>query len=437
MQRFPFRDDHETMKAQRFPLTVTEGGVSAKIRKLTQIKGGKAYTVFIVDYVLLGKRRQVGRSDFEDAKQVALEACRQIANGQQMSLSLANADLLEYRRAQEALTPLGIKLDAAAHEYANAVALLGGRASLAEVCRDWLKVHARQLPHITVSEAVEKLVEQAGADGKSAARLHQLRVLLDRFAESFQCQVHTLTPRLVSEYLSSLLLSERSKRNHRDVIGFFNRWLILRGYLPKGADWLEGVQRYTARKLGEIEIYSPQEMTRLLLAAGDMTPFFAISAFAGLRHAEIARLDWREIDLDDGFIEVRAAKSKTGERRLVPVHDNLKNWLLPYRQPHGKVVSYANTTKQLLRVAKATGLKATDTAPAIPAVEWKHNALRHSFISYRVAECADVPRVSDEAGNSPQMIRQHYLRRVKPAESVAWFAIQPPQNAVVSLPLAA
>jgi integrase len=225
----------------------------------------------------------------------------------------------------------------------------------------------------------------------------------------------TITPDLVSRHLSSLDLAERSKKNHRDSIGFFNRWLILRGYLAKGADWLEHVQDYSARKLSEIEIYTPDEIARLLRSAGDMTPFVAIGAFAGLRHAEIARLDWREIDLADGFIEVHANKSKTGERRLVPMHDNLKQWLLPHRPASGDgaVTPYANTTKQLLKVAKSAGFV------------WKHNALRHGYISYRVAETADVPRVSDEAGNSPAMIRQHYLRRVKPAQAAEWFAIMP------------
>jgi integrase len=176
---------------------------------------------------------------------------------------------------------------------------------------------------------------------------------------------------------------------------------------------LDGVQKYSARKLSEIEIYTPEEIRQLLRAAGTMTPFISTAAFAGLRHAEIARLDWHEVDLEDGFIEVSAAKSKTGERRLVPIPENLKKWLLPYRQPRGKVVPYVNTTKQLLKVAGAAG------------ITWKHNALRHSFISYRVAECANVARVSDEAGNSPQMIHQHYLRRVKPALAAEWFSIVP------------
>ena len=183
--------------------------------------------------------------------------------------------------------------------------------------------------------------------------------------------------------------------------------------MPKGTDWLENVQNYSARKLSPIQIYTPDEVTGLLGVAGDMTPFIAIAAFAGLRHAEISRLDWSEIDLEDGFIEVAAFKSKTGERRLVPIHDNLKKWLLPYRQQSGKVIAYANINKQLAKVARRAGIK------------WKHNALRHSFISYRVAECADVPRVADEAGNSPTMIRQHYLRRVKPALAVQWFNIAP------------
>ena len=40
----------------------------------------------------------------------------------------------------------------------------------------------------------------------------------------------------------------------------------------------------------------------------------------------------------------------------------------------------------------------------LPALHWKHNALRHSFISYRVAEIQDVAKVALEAGNSPSMI---------------------------------
>jgi len=47
---------------------------------------------------------------------------------------------------------------------------------------------------------------------------------------------------------------------------------------------------------GEIEIYTPKEMTALLWAGGPvMVPFLAISGFAGLRSKELERLDWAEV----------------------------------------------------------------------------------------------------------------------------------------------
>ena len=58
-------------------------------------------------------------------------------------------------------------------------------------------------------------------------------------------------------------------------------------------------------------------------------------------------------------------------------------------------------------------------------VRWKKNALRHSFISYRVAQIQNVAQVALEAGNSPQMIFKHYRELVRPKEAEAWFNIVP------------
>ena len=42
-----------------------------------------------------------------------------------------------------------------------------------------------------------------------------------------------------------------------------------------------------------------------------------------------------------------------------------------------------------------------------------------------MAETQDVAKVSLEAGNSPQMIFQHYRELVRPDAAKAWFAIMP------------
>ena len=60
-----------------------------------------------------------------------------------------------------------------------------------------------------------------------------------------------------------------------------------------------------------------------------------------------------------------------------------------------------------------------------PAVEWKDKALRHSFCSYRLADVKSPAQVVLEAGNSPQMIFEHYRELVTEKAAKAWFAIAP------------
>ena len=69
-----------------FPIVVTEEGVSARIRRVVKSKNGTQYAAYMVDYALLGKRRQEWRADPEEAKQLAKDACKKIANGEQMAL---------------------------------------------------------------------------------------------------------------------------------------------------------------------------------------------------------------------------------------------------------------------------------------------------------------------------------------------------------------
>ncbi len=62
----------------------------------------------------------------------------------------------------------------------------------------------------------------------------------------------------------------------------------------------------------------------------------AIGGFAGLRSSEIERLDWSEVRLADRFIEIKNGKAKTASRRLVPIADNLAEWLTAFANPSGR-----------------------------------------------------------------------------------------------------
>ena len=170
------------------------------------------------------------------------------------------------------------------------------------------------------------------------------------------------------------------------------------------------------------EIFTVDELRGLLEAAQrvepDVLPMLAIGAFAGLRDAEIKRLDWSEVRLERGHIEVGAAKAKSARRRIVPMQLNLVAWLRPYSGKHGKVVPEGWRGK-IDRVCEAAGL-----------TRWPSNGLRHSFASYRLAAIHDAPRVASELGHtSPQMLYSTYREVVLPEEAERYWDIMPAADA--------
>ena len=83
---------------------------------------------------------------------------------------------------------------------------------------------------------------------------------------------------------------------------------------------------------GNVEVFTPSELPSLLAAASpDFLPCLAVGAFAGLRSAEIERLEWNDMRLAERCIVVGADKAKTASRRVVPMADNLAAWLAPTR----------------------------------------------------------------------------------------------------------
>jgi integrase len=166
------------------------------------------------------------------------------------------------------------------------------------------------------------------------------------------------------------------------------------------------------------EIFTVDELSSLLEAANctapDVLPLLAIGAFAGLRDAEIKRLDWNEVDLARGHIEIKAAKAKSARRRIVPISPNLAAWLRPYAGIKGRLAP-VGARKKLDRIRKAACL-----------TRWPKNGLRHSFASYRLAAIQDAPRVASELGHtSPQMLYSTYRELVLPEEAERYWKIAP------------
>src|SRR5262249_4256788 len=147
--------------------------------------------------------------------------------------------------------------------------------------------------------------------------------------------------------------------------------------------------------------YAPAELQRLIKAATKpYLPCLLLGAFAGLRSSEIERLKWQDVNLARGFIVASAKKKGTPSRRTVPIQPNLAAWLAPYANRKGKV--WRGTHDQFSDAQQETS--AATAEKKLAAVPWKHNGLRHSFISYRLAELKNDAQVALEAGNSANTI---------------------------------
>jgi integrase len=202
-------------------------------------------------------------------------------------------------------------------------------------------------------------------------------------------------------------------RNH------FRRLLIVAFNFAKGRGYCVANPAAESARAKEIEsavgILSVEETARLLeSAAPEVVPYLAIGAFAGLRRAELERLDWREVDLQSGLIEVTAAKAKSARRRFVRIQPNLGRWLQPHAQLSGSVVP--PNYRELLNTAReAAGI-----------VDWPQNALRHSFASYHLAHFNDAAALALELGHTnSNLVFQHYRQLVKPKQAERYWKIAP------------
>jgi len=243
--------------------------------------------------------------------------------------------------------------------------------------------------------------------------LGDLRVRLARFADVFGDRIiATIAPAEIDDWLRSLGVGSVTRNTFRRRLAVLFNFAKRRSYLSQNPiDHVERIKECS----GEIEILTIDETKRLLdCASFDILPYWAIGAFAGLRRAEIERLAWSEIDFDGGFIEVKAAKSKTASRRLVTLQQNLREWLAPYRFRTGYVCP-PNLQKNMNNDRDRAGLR----------LNWRQNALRHSFGSYYLARFNDAARLALEMGNSPAIIFKHYRELVKPKDALRYWEIMP------------
>ncbi len=427
--------------SEGFPKVLEEGGVSAKIYK-SVIKG--KYDLFTLAYYMDGRFKKENFGDLDDPIARGRKIIRQLKGGEFDGVVMTSQQVKAFFAALKNLEGTGLSLESATKEIAACHQVLHGKVPPLVACRDYARRHDETVLPKTVEQVVTEFLaaKEAGSatrikgKGKTVSEryLYDLRKKLEKVSAHFNgLLIGLVTAEGINRFVSELRgvkgrpttkrkdapapkpISGRTKNNYLQAINVLLEFAKKQKYVPRDFAVMDEVDQSEEADF-DIEIFTAEEITKILAAVrDDARPALAIGAFAGIRTAEVCRLDWSEMNLEKGLIEIKKGKAKTRSRRLVPITPNLALFLKGVEERNGPV--WPNSEPFLFDLMRDAGKDS--------GVKWKHNALRHSFISYRVAKIKNVNEVAMEAGNSPDMIFKHYRELVTEKEADAWFGVTP------------
>jgi hypothetical protein len=304
--------------------------------------------------------------------------------------------------------------------------------SLTEAARFWLSKHAKPLIQATADEIRKRWLEvRQRKMGFHHAR--SLRSCTLHFVKAFEGrQLASITMQDLVEWQDRLEMeyAGRTARNIHDATKHLFKFARKRGFLePDRISVMELVDRPRAGP-GKKAIYTPEQMQSLLDAAWSLASpaaaSLALSAFAAIRSEELSSVDpdrpdenqlaWEDFRWKEKFIFLRPEVAKLGISREVPARPNLLAMVKPLAG-RGPIYPNVRLDEAYRKIADQAG------------ISWKHNALRHSAITYDMLLSPSPTEVANRAGNSVAMIESSYRNRgATKDQAKAWFKLLPTER---------
>ena len=256
---------------------------------------------------------------------------------------------------------------------------------------------------ISTTEAIERALREKGK-GKRPSYVADLRKRWKRFERWLPADrrraINSVTQVDVRRFLDSCNLLPTTERNQLRNLSVLFAWAVSKHHMAENP--CRGIKVQSTKEKQPPTILRISELRKLLTLAKDgfkveaaeeekaawrkkfgsisilvlpmdMVPIITVGCFAGVRPDESARLEWEMIDFDRKHIDLPAAITKDGERRIVDISDNLIEWLFPCRRPSRKILPENFRRK---RWALCHAMQWTEG--------WPEDILRHSYGSYHL-----------------------------------------------------
>ena len=397
------------------PIVLTNGQHEIKIYTVQN----RGRSVFQLSYYEGGHRERKTFGKLSVARREAKLVLGRLAVNGHDAAELSTADMESYVVAKKHIESTGLPLHVCAETFAQAHAKLAGRSvSITDAVDFYLEFHRDRAADRTFLEMVTDFAEGRRAMGVASDYVQNIKRQLGRLAAAYPGRTLPLYRTSdLDKWLGGQKWHPVTKNDVRKICITFGNWAKANGYVPTSRPTeFDGMMIYK-EPATKVAIYSAADLRVILdtvqAELPELLPWVACAAFLGARVSELALLHWENINFERGFVEVASQKVRTKARRLVPLHDALRAWLLLHRKEKGPVTDYSDPRAAFGRVMAEAKVKLQD------------NGFRHSYITYRVAQINDTARVALECGNSPEVIFAHYRELVGPDEAASWFGTLP------------
>ncbi len=375
------------------------------------------------------KGRSTTSTTLAGARRLAKQKVRELAGKSGSRL----VSVLEAEAVDGLKSVIGARsMSSVVEQLKDLVTRVGGFQHVTRACENYLKAGHGKLDRSTVSEAVTRFL-----------KLHDKSAVLYRDGMKKELQAGALRFGTVSVCdLDAATLEAFIGRLNEDesVPGaryFNNRLATWKTFLNRCRQW--GMLLREEPHAGETikrrkeadcvpEIWGVDQAGKILRVVNanlnEGLNYLVTGCWMGLRPFEMRRVTAKMWDWTQGYLDVGAEVAlKTMQQRFVPIPPNVRELLYERLTTDMRWgLKYRRKAKHIVRADDQVFVAALLKEKKL-ITEWPQDVMRHSYISYRLAQGHGRGQVAEWAGNSESEIRKSYRRPLRKEDGDRWFEV--------------
>ena len=278
-------------------------------------------------------------------------------------------------------------------------------------------LHHKPKAENSIKDAYDTFIAEKERVGRRHNTLREIKSVMKGFVRTCgHKQASRITETDLAKFIQKGKVSAHTENNRQKVYNKFFNYCLKQDWVSENP-----LRKYEKRQIvSEVAHYlSVSEAQKVLEAAKSkehqkLLPYITLMLFCGLRNSEASKLKWENIrfDGDQVDINVDAKIAKTASRRHITVEANAAR-ILRYCRDKNLTEPYPkNFRKNFDKLKLETG------------IEWRSNALRHTFGTYRYAFNESDDKTSKEMGNSPDVLKKYYNGLATKREAEKFFELE-------------